>query len=241
MGSLDLALTRQALAKGIVRQVSDDTPVAIRLFNVAGGTVTSITTTTATNIVMITANGGTDTYTFATYDTVGKLVAAINADGIFQAVAVDALLTDKTDEHFVDGAITVGADEDGRPCWDVLTDTDSDGSENGFTYFTSNLSPKGFNYATLPAGHRVHLQEVSYYMDLTAAAGGVEIWKRKNGVETRLYSALSVDTTLTTITFASGNGKITGGPDEEIIVRVKTASAVTTNTGNFLRAVGIYE
>ena len=85
MSSLNSVLTRQALASGVTLQVGTDTPVAIRLRKLSVGSVTSVTVTTATNIVMITSDGGTDTYTFATYTTVGALVDAINADGIFEA------------------------------------------------------------------------------------------------------------------------------------------------------------
>lgn len=237
MGSLDSALTRQALARGLVKTVVDDTPVAIRLFYVGTGAVTSVTTTTATNIVNVTTDGGTDTYAFATYTTVGSLVAAINADGIFEARAIDSLLDDATASKFVDGAITAGADEDGRACWDVLTDT------SVLKAVTVNLSPVNVNFAKPPKGHRVHLQQIVYNIDISgAAANGVRVYKRTAaGVETQIARRASVDATATTISWASGFGKITGRPDEEIIVRVIDGTSVTDAAANFLEVQGAFE
>jgi len=236
MGSLDYALTRQALAKGVVRTVVDDTPVAIRLRYVGSGTVTSVTVTTATNIVMVTSDGGTDTYTFSTYDEVGKLVDAINADGIFEAQVVDALRSDATtSSQFVDGAISSSTDADGITVWDVNVDTDST------DYMTVTLSPTA-PYWDKQEGHRVSLQEIVYNVNInSASANGVRVYRRRSNNEEQILRRASVDATETTINFASGEGKITGNPDDEFIVRVVDGTSITDASDNFLQVVGLYE
>lgn len=235
MSSLNSVLTRQALASGVTLQVGTDTPVAIRLRKKSAGTVTSVTVTTATNIVMITSDGGTDTYTFATYTTVGALADKINDDGIFEAKVLDCLRSQSTTgSQFVTGAITSGTDENGVVIWDVLNDT-SVTLELGVT-----LSPaRNFNAVK---GHRVHLQQVVYSVNMgTAAADSFQIYKRKGTTETKVFGQLSVDTTETTLNLASGYGKISAGPDEEIFVRVKDAATLADAAGNFVRVIGIIE
>lgn len=234
MGSLDSALTRQVLARGEVRQVGTDTPIAIRLRNLTGGAVTSVTVTTATDIVIITANGGTDTYTFAAYTTIGALADAINADGIFEAKVLDALRSGASDNFLLAGAITAGTDDNGVIVWDVVYDTSASLSlPVCLTPFLNFDSPKG---------HRVHLQEVKYGVNMgTAAVDSVQIWRRRGTVEKQIFGALSVDTTETTISFASGEGKITGNVNDEFIVLVKDAATLADATSNYVRVTGVIE
>lgn len=236
MASLEYALTRQALGEGIVRSVVDDTPIAFRMWYVGTGTVTSVTVTTATNIVNITSDGGTDTYTFATYTTIGAVVDAINADGIFQARLIDALTADASASVLVTGAITAGADENGRVCWDATIDT------SATDFVTVSLSPKGLNYETPGKGHRVHLKEIVYNIDINgASANGVRVYRRRGLIETQIYRRASVDATATTINFASGYGRISGKPDDEILVRVIDTTSVTDAAANFLQVIGDFE
>lgn len=239
MSSLDQALTRKALSSGVVRQWGTDGPVAFRLRYIGTGTVTSVTVTTATNIVLVTSDGGTDTYTFATYTTVGAVVDAINADGIFEAKPIDALrsMNVDTNSELLDGAISSSTDEDGLTVWDAKVDT------SVALKISVGLTPSFKQGSFLaPKGHRVHLKEIVYSVNMgTAAVDSVQIWKRKGAVETQLVGLLSVDTTETTIRFANGEGMISGGPDEDIIVLVKDAATLADATGNFVRVYGIVE
>ena len=234
MGSLDSVLTRQALAQGTVKQVGTDTPVAIRLRYIGTGTVTSVTVTTGTGIVNVTSDGGTDSYTFAAYTTIGAVADAINKDGIFEAKVIDALRAQSSDDNLVDGAITAGTDAFGEVIWDVKTDTST------ALRLAVCLTPRpGFDS---PKGHRVHLQELKYVVNMgTAAVDSVQIWTRNGTVETQIFGALSVDTTETTISFASGEGKITGGQDVEIICLVKDAATLADATSNYVRVTGVLE
>lgn len=238
MGSLDSALTRQALSKGIVRSVVDDTPIAFRLFYKGTGTVTSVTVDTDQDITLVTSDGGTDEYLLATYTTMGDLVDAINKDGIFEARIIDALRADSTaSSPFIDAQpVTVGADENGRACWDALADT------SATDFMTATLSPKGLNYETPAKGHRIHLKEIQYNVNVNAAlANGVRVYLRRGATETQIWRAASVDATLTTINWASGEGKLTGNPDDEFVVRVIDTTSITDAAGNFVQAVGIFE
>lgn len=234
MASLDSLLVRQALAKGTTIQAGTDAPVAIRLRYIGTGTVTSVTVTTATNIVMVTSDGGTDTYAFATYTTVGAVVDAINKDGIFEAKVLDCLRSLASASTLVDGAITAGTDGNGLRVWDVKQDTSAS------LQIAVCLSP--FRDFDSPKSHRVHLQELRYSVNMgTAAADSVQIWKRKGAVEVQIFGALSVDTTDTTISFASGIGKITGDVDGELIALVKDAATIADAAGNYVRVTGLIE
>lgn len=233
MASLDSLKVRSLLASGVVEHRASDKPVAIRLTYIGTGSVTSVTVTTATNIVMVTSDGGTDTYAFSSYATVGALVDAINADGIFSAKVLETLRSYATASQFVDGAITAVRDTFNQITYPVYVDT------SAALYQSVALSP--MPYYGMPKGHRVHLQEVFYNINVgTAAADSFQIWMRKtDNTETQIYSALSVDNTDTTITWASGEAKITGEENADLIVVVKDAASLAD--GGVIRASGIRE
>jgi hypothetical protein len=75
----------------------------------------------------------------------------------------------------------------------------------------------------------------------TAAAGAVKVYEVDGDTETLVMSDLSVDNTLTTITFASGDGKITSGNGNDIVVKIDDGGNLADSTGNFLRIVGLIE
>ncbi len=226
--------------------------MAIRMRYVGTGTPTSVTVTTATNIVTVsTETGGvtTKTYTFASGNgTIGALVANINADGIFQAKVLDALNSDLTPSSFVTGAITAGADTNGVVSWDVTRDPAAAQSAGLYTVTTSLTGNRDWDTSWFNAekigAHRAVLQEVSYYATLGGAAADlVKVYIRRGTsgkTETQIYSALSVSATLTTINFASGQGFISGKDGDEIIVRVQDGTSIS-DTALLLRAVGYIE
>lgn len=233
MASLDSLLVRQAAAKGTVIQAGTDGPTAIRLRKLGTETATSVTVTTATNIVLV-GSTTTDTVAFATYTTYGAVVDQINATGRWEAKILDGLRSKASASTLLDGAITSSTDQNGETIWDVKQDTSTS------LQIAVCLSPmRDFD---APKGHRVHLQELRYAVNMgTAAVDSVQIWKRKGTTETQLFGALSVDTTDTTISFASGQGKITGGNDEDLICLVKDAATLADATSNFVRLTGSIE
>ena len=236
MASLDSLRIREKLATGVTRQNGTNGPIALRLRKVSAGTVTSVTVTTATDLVLITSDGGTDTYTFSTYTTVGKLADAINGDGIFEAKVMDTLrsLNIDTSSFLLDGAITAGSDDNGVSVWDVKTDTSVS------LQISVGLLPS-YNFGA-PSGHRVQLQQVVYSVNMgTAAEDSFQIWRRRGTTETQVLGALSVDTTETTLNLALGYGSIGGADGDEIVVLVKDAATLADSTSNFVRVVGIQE
>jgi hypothetical protein len=233
MASLDSVKLRNELAKGVIVQNSgSDTPTAFKLDYIGTGTVTSVTVVTATAITLITSDGGTDAYAFATYTTLGAVVDAINADGIFEAKILDALRADASVSRLLAAVITSEIDADLiNTVWKVKLDT-STGLQ-----FAVCLSPRSqFN---APLGHVVEIKELRYAVNMgTAAVDSVQVWKRKGSIETKIYSGLSVDTTDTTITWASGVGSITGGDNEEFIFLVKDAATLADATTNYIQIAG---
>jgi hypothetical protein len=201
------------------------------------GTVTSVTVTTATDITMVTSDGGTDAYTWANYTTVGALCDAINKDGIFEAHVVDSLRSESTGaSDFMDSTITAGTDENGVVCYDLKWDTDgSDVIYQAITPF------RNFNVIRNAQGHRVVLQGIEYYAGLgTPAVDGVAVYLRKGTTETKVWAKLSVNTTVTTLTFVSGYGEITSQDGGEIIVKI-SGGAITASASNYVQVIGRIE
>ena len=234
MSSLDSLQTRAIAASGTVGQVGSDEPVAIRLkVKSTAGAVTSITTVTGTGITIITATGGTDAYTFASYATIGELVDAINADGYVEAKVLDSLRSLATDDQFVDGAISASV-TDGNTYYDVLVDT------SVAHYFAYRLTTDRNVGSTKPmAGHRVHLQEIVYYATLgNASADDVQVWEVDGTTETQKMGILSVSATETTENFASGEGMLTSGNGNDIVVLLADDTTLADSADNYLRVIG---
>lgn len=236
MASTDSLNLRSLLKRGTTLNVTTDTPVAVRFRYVGTGTVTSVTVTTGTNIVFISSDGGTDTYAFATYTTVGSLVDAINKDGVFEGIVLDTLRASPTATQFVDGAITAGTYH-GTTVWDMKVDT------SAALYMAVRFTgSRGFN--EIVGKRRVHLQELKYAVNMgTAAADSVQIWEvGSDGVtETKIYSELSVDTTATTISWASGLGYITSEEGGSLVCKVLDAATLADANTNYVRVTGIIE
>jgi|GEM_PF-2002789 hypothetical protein len=249
MASLDSIFTRHVAAKGTVLQCGTDGdaagPVALRIKYKGAGAVTSVTVTTATNIVFV-ANGVTQTYPFAaglTLNTVAKLVAAINVGNcteaaggaLWEAKALDTLPSYATTSQFRDGAIT-STSVDGVTVWDVRVDTDV------AKYFALRLtSDRAFN--NIPSGNRrVHLQEFVYYATLGgAAADKVQVWDVKGAEENQVYGQLSVSATKTTENWASGYGYLTAEEGHDLVVILKDAVSLANSADNFLYVAGLVE
>lgn len=236
MASLDSLRTKYYAATGTTLQTGTDSPVAIRLFYVGTGSVTSVTVITGTSVATIsTGTGeGTKTYTFAAYTTIGALADAINGDGIFNAKVLDCLRALGSDNNLVAGApVTAGTDANGVICWDLKT----------ITAVTLQLGAtlsahRDFGF---PMGHRVKLQQIVYLATLAGANSDMfQIWRRRGTTETQILGALSVSAASTTTTFASGQGFISGNADDEFVVLLKD-TVMADGAGNLLRIVGRIE
>lgn len=235
MSSTDSLTARNLLKEGVVGYVVDDTPVALRLRYTGTGSVTSVTVDTGTDLEAITSDGGTETWAFATYDDVGKLADIINDSEYWECKVLDALRSDATVSVFVNGAIAAGT-VDGVTYYDVLTDTDALDS------YTYRLSYDRHVNENKPKGsHRVHLLEFTYNVDVNAAsADGVQVWECDDdgNTETQIISRKSVDATETTVNWASGEGKVTAGVGNDLVVRITDSTSITDSSDNFLEVVG---
>ena len=238
MSSVDSLTVRALTATPTATTVVDDTPVAIRISHPGTEAVTSVTVTTATNIVLIDADG-TDTLLYSTYTTIGLLADKINSLTNWSCKVLDALRTDATDgSEFVTGAITLAV-INGETVWDMLSDTSV---LKSMTYRCTNDRNVDINRPK--GGHRVRLQEVVYNLDVNGAlANGFQIWKwdASAKTETQIYRKASVDAAETTVNFASGEGSISGGVGNDIVVRVTDSTSLTDATANFLECVYIRE
>lgn len=238
MGSLEFLQERELRKKGVVGLVFPDQPVAIRLRYIGTGTVTSVTVTTATDIAMVTSDGGTDAYEFATYATVGALVDAINKDKIFEAKVLDTLRSKATASQFIDGAITAGTFF-GQTVWDVLVDTsEADYIAYRLCYDRGFARPGRLN-------HRVHLNEIKYLINLSGATGTtIQVHEANYDVsqkeEKLVFSQATVDNTITTIDWRSGEGQLTAKEGREIVVVLSDADDFT-DTAAYLRLAGFIE
>lgn len=254
MGSLESLTVRSLQARGIAAQVVADTPVAIRIRHTGPSTVTSVTVTTGTGIVFV-SDTFTQSYTFADYATVGALADAINqglsteeqaiivagttrVGSLWEAKVLDSLRSYASATQFVNGAITVGTLLEGagtaEQVWDVKVDT------SAALYVAYRLTyDRGFTKGH-KKNHRVHLQEIEYYADLTAAADKLQVWEADGTIEFQKFGKLSVDTTVTTVNFSNGEGKLTAGEGNDIIVVLKTAGALP-DTALSLLVTGIVE
>ena len=242
MSSVDSLTVRALTATPTATTVVDDTPVAIRISHPGSQAVTSVTVTTAADIVLIETDGTTattDTLAFATYTTIGLLADAINALDNWSCKVLDALRTDATDgSELDDGAIT-SAVINGETVWDMLSDTSI---LKSMTYRCTNDRNVDINRPK--GGHRVRLQEVVYNLDVNGAlANGFQIWQYDSvsKTETQIYRKASLVATETTVNFASGEGSISGGVGNDIVVRVTDSTSLTDATANFLECVYIRE
>lgn len=227
--------TRNGLARQKVGNVVTDSPVAIRVWNKLGNAVTSVTVTTATNIVLI-DSAGTTTLAFATYTTLATLVNALNATASWGARLLDGLGTQASASTLLDGAITAQIRPNGVTVWDVKQDTST---ALEFVYCAAFDREVGHEQTSLNL-HRVTLVKFNYAINMgTAASDSVQIWARKSGqADVQILSNLSVDTTATTVFDYSSNSAfpgITEGEGYEYVCLVKDAATLADATSNLLQ------
>jgi len=234
MSSLDSALLKQAMKRGKIRVSGQDAAVGLRLRYIGSGTVTTVATTQATSVVLTTSDGGVDTYLFSGYSTMGALSDAINADGIFECKVMDALRSENPDDWFATSAgWSATTDLNGNVVYDLLSDNSA-----ALTHACVFSPQESFDD---PTGHRVHLQQVDYLVNNTAAYNTLKIYERniKTGAETLIYYATNTDNSATSLTFASGNAQITSKWDHELVV-IFDGTVVDSSTG-YIICMGEYE
>lgn len=239
MASQEGLQTRKLLATGTSIYVATDKAVALRLKALpAAGDVTSVATINATSVEVITAGGGTDTYLFSAFTTIGALADAIKADGIFEVRVLDILRSAASDDALLTESITTSTlDEEGNAVFDVKVDTNLmfgiaaclSGSRSG----SGDVNSKG---------HRILLKQIDYVANMGTAANEQLVITARNivtGAERTIWKGLTVDTTATEVVFAKGYGSIDTKNGEEIIVSIKDAASLAD--GAYIRLAGVVE
>lgn len=230
MPSLEMVRTRHYLKRGVIGQVADDGAVLFTMKYVGTGSVTSVIVTTATDITMITSDGGTDAYTWASYTTVGALVAAINKDGIFEAKILDCLSTTATGSGLaIAGTLALNAVGE----YNVMSDT----SGAMFLAYRITYDRTFGTNVKLRNGHRVSLKEIVTSLTLGGGAdtNGLKVYECSPngnsapyaGAEKLVYQITPTTGSAATINWASGHGEITGNEGNDLLIIVSDGTSVT--------------
>jgi hypothetical protein len=215
MASQDFFQIRSLAGEEKLIQVIDDTPVVLRIKDVAGGssTPTVVLSDTSSDITLTDSNGDVITADLsnASYSTVGEVADWINGySASWQCKILDALRSDATDNKWPNGAVSASTVE-GEQVFDVKSDTSALAAYRlRITYDRSagSLKPKG--------SHRVILKEFTGNLDHTAAAGVAKIYEIDGTTETQVWaSPLTVDTTATTYDFDDG---VTPGEGKDFVI-----------------------
>ena len=227
--SQDFLISRYYASEPTCGRIVDDTPVALRITHNSAVAITSVTVTSATGIVLIDADG-TTTIEFGTQDTLGAVADTINGSANWSCKILDALRADASDDVCIPNSAVTASIVNGESVYDVLVDT------SVAVYLTYRCTINRNVSDVKPLGnHRVNLTRFTYNADIgTAAEDKVRIYKfdRANNSETQIWQATSADTADTTHTFANG---MSGGDDNDLIVRITDAAALTDNDDNFLQ------
>lgn len=232
--SQDFLVSRYYAAEPTCGRVTDDEPVALRITHVSPVAITSVTVTSATGIVLIDADG-TTTIVFATQTTLGEVADTINGTANWECKVLDALRADASDNICLPNSAVTATVVNGETVYDVLVDV------SVAVYYTYRCTFNRNVHDEKPNGnHRINLTRFTYNVNVgTAASDQVQIYKydKENNNETQIWQALSVDgagsgANDTTHTFANG---MSGGDNNDLIVRITDAATITDNGANFLQ------
>jgi len=239
--SLTQAELNFANRKFVVGNVVDDTPVAMRLRYTGSDGVTSVTVTAITGIILIEADAAvtTTTITWAASATIGAVADLINAATNWECKVLDALRADASDNNLVDGAISA-TNTDGVSYYDCLQDTSV---LQAITYRCAYN--RGVALTKPNLGHRVHLQQFMHdIVHNGAEVNGVRVyeWDAEHKTETQIWRAVSpASGVATTENFASGEGMITSGVNNDLIVRLQDSTSLTDDDANYMEVSYIRE
>lgn len=232
MASLESLEIRSYAAEEKLLRVVDDGPVVLRIKHVGTGVTQAPTVVMSNTSSTLTLTDGAAAATAidlsdGAYNTVGEVADYIDSLASWECKVLDALRADASNDKWIDGSVT-SAIKEGETVFDIKQDTSALAAYRlRVTYDRSVGSTKPSK------GHRVVLKKFIYNLDLTAAAGAVKVYEVTNNgaTETQIFSALSVDTTDTTVDF--GNG-VTPGEGNDFVIAVD--GSVIDAAANFLQA-----
>lgn len=229
-------------AKNQSRSVGTDAPVSIRLEHVTKGAFTSVAVTTATDVV-ITSDSVEKTYAFATYTTLGAVVDAINADGYFKAMVLDALRSDASASTIKQVTYSAFTSElvgnQAHSVIDLVADTSA--TKSLTVRVTEQVVP------TLVVGtpsnwsgvKRPRITEIEYKGTLGSGgeAAGLRVYEVKGGTEVLRLSKTSIsaaDTQLYLNTPGLIGSLIDATPGNDLVVRLVDSVTMADAAANYL-------
>lgn len=239
MSSLDSLMSRYYAAEGKAVRVTTDSPVKIRIKEVAGGTgtpsVTFSSSMTVLTLIDSDANSTALTLTDAAYNTMGKLVDKINSLTGFEAKLLDCLRTDTSSATMESDAAITATSVDGEMVYDCHALTDVVNTATGDAEFTYRLTyDRGVNNNKPKGSHRVNLTKVTIAVTVGGVeADGVKIyeWNPTLQTETLIWTGASAVATSTSYTF----NDLTPGEGNDLIVRLSDTTSITDSADNFMQ------
>jgi len=234
MSSLDSLEMRALTAQTTGLKYGEDEPIALRIVHTDTCAVTSVTVTTATNLILIDADG-TETFTFSTYDTLGELADGINATTNWDCKVLDGLRTTLTTASNLIAGTLSASSLYGEMGYSVMLDTTTT-----FTFPIRCTYDRTAGSIIPSSGHRVKLVSFEYVLDVNAAAANmVKIyeWDPELKTETQIWQAASVDSTTTATSEDFSKAPITAKEGNDLIVLVTDATAITNAGTNYIQAL----
>jgi len=237
MSSLNSLEARSLAAQTTAIRVADDESVALRIIHKGTTAITSVTCTTATNLVLVDADG-TTTSTFSSDTTLGAVADTVNAANNWECKILDGLrATITSSSNFVENAAITANTLNGELGYSLTLDNSATDD-----YIVRCTYDRRINSGIVSKSHRIKLVKFDYNLNVNAAeAGAVRVyeWDPVRRSEDLIWSAASVDITLTTHDFSKG--PITAKDGNDLVVFVTDATSITDSGNNFLQAIYVRE
>ncbi|KKL27052.1 hypothetical protein LCGC14_2389040 [marine sediment metagenome] len=236
MASLNSLQARALAAQSTAIRNVDDLSHGLRIIHTSTAAITSVTCTTATNLVLIDADG-TTTSTFSGDSTLGAVADTINASSNWKCKILDGLRATASASGFVENTTVTASTEHGELGYTLHIDNDS---LDDYLLRCTYDRAVGVNMPLV--GHRVKLVKFTYNVDVNGAlAGAVRIyeWDPRDRTETLIWAAASVDATETTHDFSKA--PITAKEGNDLVILITDTTSITDSGDNFLQAIYVRE
>lgn len=227
MSSLDFSTQRALLKKQVVLQNVDDVAVAIRIKHTAAVAITSVTLTSATDLVLIDADG-TETCTFGTDTTIGAVVDRVNGFANWEAIILDAKRDDASASTLLPNSAVTIATYDGVSYYDLLTDTSGLDSMAVRVIYSRHTPDAN----AVKGSHRVKLKEVNYNVTCGGGAdtNAIKIYEVDGSTETEIWRSTptsGAETNLWSLAYLYGENGITAKDGNELLVQITDGTSIT--------------
>jgi len=231
MSSKDFFEVRDLAGEETLLRQTNDKFIVMRIKDIAGGTSTPtvVLSDTQSDITITDSDGNATTCDLSAgaYNTVGKVVDYLNAAAGFEVRIMDALRSDASDDKWLGDSYTARTSSEGESVFDILQDSSGLASYRLRVSYDRLANPN----TAKQKSHRVVLKTLQYYADLTAATGGVSIYKVVGTTESKVFSAASIDVTDTEHDLGDG---CTPGDGNEYVICID--STVVNHADGYVQA-----